>query len=162
MNMKICSRLNVKKHSEIKDGDKYITFEILLKFGSLYKMVITSSEPKDYLGRSGKGWINSLGIKTNVRSNKNKNSWYAITNVSMKYLSKIIKEFEKLPYKGYVWKRLKNEPTDSYSYLAIHISKCMMRSNALNYHVGPVGTEITGTQHIPISRVCDSDKMESK
>ena len=47
------------------------------------------------------------------RSNK-KNSRYTITNVSMKDLSNIIKEFEKLPYKGYVRKRLKHEPADSY------------------------------------------------
>ena len=42
-----------------------------MKFGSLDKMIITYSEPKDYLGRSGKGLITSLGLKTNVRSKKN-------------------------------------------------------------------------------------------
>ena len=80
-------------------------------------MKITSSEPKDYLGISGKGLITSLGLKTNIRSKKNKKARYAITNASMKYLSNIIKEFEKLPYKGYVRKRPKQEPTDSYVYL---------------------------------------------
>ena len=76
-------------------------------------MRITYSYPKDYLGRSGKGLITSLGIKTNVRSKKYKNARYAITNVSMKDISKIIKDFEKLPYKGYVRKRPKHETTDS-------------------------------------------------
>ena len=48
VNKKICGRRNVRKHREIMDGYKYITLEILLKFGSLDNMIITSSEPKDY------------------------------------------------------------------------------------------------------------------
>ena len=57
-------------------------------------MIITSSEQKYYLGRSGKGLITSLGINTNVRPKKYKKARYAITNVSMNDLSKIIKEFK--------------------------------------------------------------------
>ena len=64
VNMKICGRRNVRKHREIKNGEKYITLGISLKFGGLDKMKITSLEPKCYLGRSGKGFIASLGIKT--------------------------------------------------------------------------------------------------
>ena len=63
----------------------------------------------------------------------------------MKDLSIIIKEFEKLPYKGYVRKRPKHEPTDSYFYLSIQFAKCMMKADAFNSHVDPVRTEITGT-----------------
>ena len=59
------------------------------------KIGITSSELKDNLVRSGKGLINSLGLKTNVRSKENKKARYAITNVSMKYISNMIKDFEK-------------------------------------------------------------------
>ena len=66
-----------------------------------------------YLGRLRKGLITYLGLKTNVRSKKNKEARYDITNVSIKDISKIIKDFEKLPYKGYVRKRLKHEPTDN-------------------------------------------------
>ena len=84
-----------------------------MKFGSPDKIIIKSSEPKDYFDRSDKGLITSLGLNINV-SSKVKKARYAITNVSMKDLSMIIKEFEKLPYKGYVWKRPKHEPTDSY------------------------------------------------
>ena len=47
--MKICGRPNVRKHREIKDGENYITLDISLKFGSLEKMKITYSDPKDYL-----------------------------------------------------------------------------------------------------------------
>ena len=46
--------------------------------------------------------ITSLGLKTILRSKKIKKARYAITNVSMKDISKIIKEFERFPYKGYV------------------------------------------------------------
>ena len=42
-----------------------------------------------------------LGIKIIGRS-KIKKAGYAITIVSLKDISKIIKEFEKLPYEGYV------------------------------------------------------------
>ena len=52
----------------------------------------------------------------------------------MKYISKINKEFERLPYKGYVRKRMKNEPTDSYFYLISDISKFTIRSGAFNLH----------------------------
>ena len=47
-------------------------------------MRIKSSEPKDYLGRSGKGLITSLGVKANIRSDKNKQARYDINNVIMK------------------------------------------------------------------------------
>ena len=78
------------------------------------KIKIKSSEPKDYFGISGKVLITSLGPKTNLWSKKYKKASYAITNVSMKDLSKIIKDFEKYPHMGYVRNRPKNEPTDSY------------------------------------------------
>ena len=67
-----------------------------------------------------------------------------------------------LPYKGYLRKRHKNEPTDSYFYIARHISKCMTRDDAFNLRVNLVLTEMTCTQHIPISYVCDSDERKSK
>ena len=43
-----------------------------------------------------------------------KKSRFAIINVSKKDLSKIIREFEKLPYEIYEKKRPKHEPTDRY------------------------------------------------
>ena len=108
-------------------------------------MKITYSESKDYLVRPENGLINSMVLKTNIRSKKNKKARYAITNVIMKDLSNIIKEFEKLPYKGYARKRPKHQPTDSYFYIAIQLAKCIMITDALNYHVDPVRMEITGT-----------------
>ena len=42
VNINNCVRQNVRKHSDIKNGEKYITLNIYLNFGSLYKMKITS------------------------------------------------------------------------------------------------------------------------
>ena len=55
-------------------------------------MKITSSESKEKLERSGKGFITSLGFKAKVRPQKYKKERYAIGNVSKKDLSKIIRE----------------------------------------------------------------------
>ena len=52
----------------------------------------------------------------------------------------IINEFEKLPYKGYVRNIPKHDPTESYSYLARQLAKCMMRFDDLNSRVEPVST----------------------
>ena len=117
-----------------------MTLEISLKFGSLEKMIITSTEPKDNLGRSVKGLINSLGLKAKSRPNKYKKARYAIVNVSMKDLSKIIREFDKLSYKSYDRRRLKHEPTDRYFYLSRQLVRCIMESDALNSGNYPIIT----------------------
>ena len=91
--MNICVRRNVRNHREINVSDKYVTLNISLKFRSLDKIIITSSEPKDKLGRSGEGLITSLYLKAIVRPNKYQKVRYAIVNVSMKDLSSIIREF---------------------------------------------------------------------
>ena len=89
-----------------------------MKFDSLDNMKITSSESKEKLERSGKGLTTSLGFKSKIRPQKLKKARYAIGNFSKKDLSKIIREFEKLPYEIYEKKRPNHEPTDSYFYLA--------------------------------------------
>ena len=66
--MKICGRHNVRKQREIKNGEQYTALEISLNFVNLEKMKITSSEPKDYLGISGKGFITFLDIKSTRKS----------------------------------------------------------------------------------------------
>ena len=80
----------------------------------------------------------------------------------MKEISKIIKEFEKFPYKCYVRKRTKHELTKSYFYLEKQLAKCMMRADAFNFQVDPVRIEMTGSQHITILQVCFLDDSESK
>ena len=72
VNMKNGGSRNVRKQREIKDSDKYFTLNILLKFDSMNKLIITSSDSKDYLGRSGQGLITSLGLKDKARPKKYK------------------------------------------------------------------------------------------
>ena len=134
-NMKNCVRCNVSKNREIKGSDKYVTLEISLKFGSMDKIRITSSDPKVNLGRSGKGLITSMGLRAKTGPKKYKKSRYSIVNTSNKYPSNIIEEFERLPYESYEKKRPKHEPTVSYFYLARQLEKCMMIAYDTNLHV---------------------------
>ena len=146
VDMKNCGPCNVRKHREIKGRDRYAALDISLNFGSMDKMRITYSYPKDNLVRSGKGLINYLGLKAKSRPKKYKKARYSIGNITMKDLSKIIKDFEKLPYKIYERKSPKHKPTNSYNYLARQLAKCMTRSDALNSHIYPVRMEMTSTK----------------
>ena len=84
MKMKKFVLHNVREHRDVNIVQKYKTLDISLKFGTLDKMKNTSSDPKDYWRISGKGLINSLGIKTIVRSKNNKMESDAIINISKK------------------------------------------------------------------------------
>ena len=126
MNMKNCGRCNVRRHRDIKGSDKYVTLKISLKFDSLDKIRIIYSVSKDNLGIPRKGLITSLVLKAKSRPKTTKKARYAIGNISKKELSKIVRYFEKLPYKSYERRRPNYEPTDSYFYLAKQLAKCMM------------------------------------
>ena len=67
--------------------------------------------------------IASLGINTIRRPKKIEKARFSITEVSLKDLYKIIKEFKDLPYEGYVGKRYKNMSTDSNFYLERKLCK---------------------------------------
>ena len=73
VNMKNCGRRKVRKHEEINGSDNCGTLNVSKKFDSLNKMETTSSESKGKLGRSGKGLVTALALKTKVWS-KNKNA----------------------------------------------------------------------------------------
>ena len=158
LNVKNCGRRNVRKHRDIKGSEKYVTLDISLKIDSLDNMKITSSESKGKFERSGKCLIISICFKAKARPNKYKKSKCAIGNFSNKELSKIIREFEKLPYESYKKKRPKHEPTDRYFYPARQIVKCMMRADALNYHNYPVRMVMTD----PSSQLYSTYKSELK
>ena len=64
------------------------------------------------MGISVNGLITSMGLKSIRRPKKNENTRYAITNAILKDISRIIKEFEKLPYEGYLQKRSTHEPNE--------------------------------------------------
>ena len=59
-------------------------------------------------------YFTTLGLKAKARPKKYKKARYATRNISKKDLSKIIRDFEKLPYESYERRRPKHEPTDSY------------------------------------------------
>ena len=89
---------------------------------------------------------------------KYKKARYAIGNVSMKDLSRIIKEFEKIVKVPYVKRIPKHEPTSSYYHLVGCIAECMMRSDEYNRDVHGSYAEETA----PSSNVNDMDEDESK
>ena len=76
--MRNCGQRNVSKHRDIKDSDERVTLNMnaILKiseeFDNLNKMKTTSSESKRKLGRSGKGLVTDLALKTKVRSKNTK------------------------------------------------------------------------------------------
>ena len=87
-----------------------------------------------------------------------KKARYAIGNVSMKDLSKIIREFEKFEKLPYEKKTPKHEPTDSYFYPSRQLAKCMMISDTLNWYDYGGYTEMTA----PSSNVYSTYEDESK
>ena len=140
VNMNNCGSRNVRGNRDIKGSDNYVSLDISLKFGSLDKIRITSSDPKDNLVGLRKGFITSLGLKSNAIPKKYKKARYAIKNVIMNDLSKIIRDFDKLPYKIYERRRPKHDPNDSYFYLSRQLANFLMKDNALNLHAYPVRT----------------------
>ena len=96
VNVKKRGHRKVRKHRDIKGSDKIVTLDISAKFDSLENIETTYSESKERLERSGKGLVTALSFKTKVRSPKYKKARYVIKNFSLKDLSKIIKEFEKI------------------------------------------------------------------
>ena len=89
--------------------------------------------------------ITYICIKIVRRSNKIKKARFAITNVSIKDIYKIIKKSEDLPYEGYVSKSHKKLTTDNYLYISRQLTKCMKR---FNMRVGPARTKMTSTQNM--------------
>ena len=66
MNMKSFGCHKVRKHKEIKGGDKIVTVNVSAKFDSLNNTKTTSSESKGKLGGSEKGLVTNLAFKTKV------------------------------------------------------------------------------------------------
>ena len=58
VNMKNCGHHNVRKHRDIKNGEKYITLDISLKFGSLDKMKSTNLQSQNIIWEDQeRGWL---------------------------------------------------------------------------------------------------------
>ena len=78
----------------------------------------------------------------------------------MKDISKIIREFEKLPYKSYESRRPKHELTENYFYLSRKLAKYMMRADAFDSHIYPERIEITGTKQNHILQFFSTGESE--
>ena len=100
---------------------------------------------KKKIGKIRKGVDCLSGFQYHSKVTQIQKPRYNIVNVSKKGLSKIIRKFEKPDNLPYEWKRPKNDPTDSYVYLERQIAKCMMRSDALNWHNYGGYTEINSS-----------------
>ena len=98
--------------------------------------------------------VTALDLKTKVGSKKYKKASYAIVNVSMKDLSNIIKEFEKIVKVPYVKRIPKYEPTSSYYHLVRFIVECMMISDEQNQYVHGSYAE----ENAPSSNVNDTEE----
>ena len=83
---------------------------------------------------------------------------YAIGNVIKKYISNIIREFEKFEKLLSKQNRPKHEPTDRYFYLTRQLLKCMMSYNTLNWHNYGSYMEMTA----PSSNIYSTDEYKSK
>ena len=115
-NMKNCSRQNVRKHIEINVSDKYAPWKSRWNF-TVWKRWKWNLQSQNKNVKIRKGVDYLYGSHGQSKVTKYKKARYSIRNVSKKDLSKIIREFEKLPYESYERKRPKNEPADSYFYL---------------------------------------------
>ena len=72
VSMKGCGLRKVRKHTEIKCSDNIFILNISETFDSLNNTENTYSESKGKLGRSGKGLVTALNLKTNARSKNTK------------------------------------------------------------------------------------------
>ena len=70
MNIKKVGRRNIRKHWEIKDGDKYITLDNYLKFGSLDTMKMIPLQPIASFVRSVNRLFTSPSLNTIDRPKK--------------------------------------------------------------------------------------------
>ena len=70
VNIKKCGLHNVRKHKGIKSSDKYVTLYISLKFDSLGKIKIISSESKGKFVKIRKGVDYLSGIQGQSKTTK--------------------------------------------------------------------------------------------
>ena len=69
VNMKVCVRLNVRKHREINNDDKYIILDVSYKLYCMDKREVTYSEPNGYMVIPVK-WI-TASLNLNIKRSRN-------------------------------------------------------------------------------------------
>ena len=113
---------------------------------------------KRKIGEIMKGVGNRSGSQDQSKVEKYKKARYAIGNISMKNLSNIIKDFEKMVKVPYVKRIPKHEPTSSYYHLVGCITECMLIFGEENQHVHSGYAEETA----PSSKVNDTNEDKLK
>ena len=96
VNTKSCGRRNVRKHSDIKNGEKYIILDISFKLDLMDKREVTSSESKDYMVVPDKGLTNSQYL-SNTIFNKKQRARFSITDIINQELRNLLKKFRNSP-----------------------------------------------------------------
>ena len=92
-------RPNVRKHREIKNGEKYILLEMYSKLCCLEEREVAYSESMYYMGRSCNGLTTCLDFSTK-RSNKKQKAGFAINDINNQYFRKFLKKFNNSLYLG--------------------------------------------------------------
>ena len=72
VNITTCGRHNVRKHGEIKNGEKYIILDISSKVDGKDKRGVISSISRDRMEIPGKGMTTSLSLGTKKTNKKQK------------------------------------------------------------------------------------------
>ena len=116
VNMRNFGLHNVWKHKGINIGDQYIALAISLELGFLEKSKVTSSGPRDYVERFGKGLTTSLNLSTRWRPKNKQKESTSTTDVDIQNFSEISEEFNDVPYPGYRRKKSKNQPTEDFNF----------------------------------------------
>ena len=101
MKINVFGRIIVRKHREIKNGDKYIILDIYHKIDCLEKREFTSSEPKYYMGQPFNGVDTYQTLRTISRTNKKYKASTAIIKVYSQYFMRILEEFKDIPFLRY-------------------------------------------------------------
>ena len=70
MNITSCGRRNVKKHRDIKNGEKYIILDVSSRLYFLDKREVTSSYSKDCMGIPGKGMTTYMDLRNKSQNKK--------------------------------------------------------------------------------------------
>ena len=127
-------------------------------FDSLNKIKTTSSESKGKLGRSGKGLVTALTLKTKSRSKKYKKGKVCHRKCQNEGPFQYYQRVWKVVKVPYVKSIPKHEPTSIYHHLVGCITECMLRCGEDSQHVHDGYTEETALS----SNVNDMDEDESK
>ena len=137
--MKNCGHRNIRKHRDIKDSDKYITWTYRWSLAVWTRWELHLQIEKIIWEDQGRGWL-PLWVSRPKKGQINTKRKGILSELSLWRTFQILSGILKKSYKSYERSSPKHYTTGSYFYLAIQILKCMMRADALNLENYPVRT----------------------